>query len=166
MTVDQVLTALIASALSVLGAWAGVAFAFGKFRRERMWEARFAAYSEILSAIERIVAVNQHTVGLRHNEPARMPQDDYARGDKVARRVVQRHVDVSGLLLSEAFMTDLSNFNADLADMEHALFHQVKGEFEPRQIEIQTEHAVRVSQLAALHLRRLGALAKADIRTS
>lgn len=119
MTLDQFLTALLAAFLSSLGAFYGTSLAFKKFRRERLWEARYHAYRQVLEDVHQVGAVaelRRATLTQEHAPRPTNPKDDEAR-DRL-----EREAAVGGMLLDDAFVQRLIKFNTDvyLLDFEAA----------------------------------------------
>jgi hypothetical protein len=148
---------------SAAGAVLGVVLAFGRFRREKLWEARFKAYSEVLAAVERIGAVGEYERAMRCNEPTRMDNRDYLEGDGAARRDVDRHTKVSTLLFSASFGRRLEEFNLSLYHLDFDWNEALLGESDDEKHYARLRWGAETARLASDALSDLRVYAEADV---
>lgn len=154
---------LLTVAASAVGAVLGVGLAFGRFRRERLWDARFKAYSDILAAVERVAAIGEYERASSCSEPTVMSNTDYLKGDTDARREIERHSQVSTLLLGRAFLQRLRILRRDLYHHDFQWNDELMGESDQVREEASLPQGAQAKALAESALEDLLPLAELHV---
>lgn len=103
---------------SSLGALLTVVLALGRFRQERLWDAKFSAYNEVIASLQRVAAVNAQRSAEGSPLPMRLSFEDMKHGDFEALGTLQRHEQASFLLLDSHFQRLLEQFNHDYDSLQ------------------------------------------------
>jgi len=150
----------------LLAAWAGFWLATRKFKKERLWQEKYAAYQEILGAIEAMAfwagevsseTMMLPTIGWFDGKPA---HELYAQ----AKRQIAKHVSIGRLLLSGDAVSALEELQTEVfregyrADDERD--HSGDPHEEQEEVRI---HAQEVGKIITKYLPRITELARKDL---
>lgn len=147
-----------------LAALAGSLLATRKFRQERLWQEKYAAYQRVLGSIEAIrywgdeAAADVHmlpTVGWFDGKDA---QEFYAQ----AKREVTKQASIGTVLLSEEFVAELAVFQTELFGLAHAASEEHHEDDRDQHFAF-GDHASEVRSLADRALPKLIRLARKDV---
>lgn len=145
-------------------ALAALALATRKFRRERLWQEKYAAYQRVLESIEAIRYWGDETSAEVHMLPTvgwfngKVASDFYAE----AKREVAKQTSIGTVLLARVFVTELRAFQTELfrqtydASEEHT-------EDEREAYRALGDHASKVRNISDKYLPTLIQLARSDL---
>jgi hypothetical protein len=147
-----------------IAAISGLALATRKFKRERLWQEKYAAYQRILASIEAIrhwgdeVSSEVHMLPTIGSFDGKEPTEFYAD----AKREVAKQVSIGTILLSKSFVEELSKFQTELFQQIYDA-NEEWHEDEQEAHHALGAHASRVRGIADNYLGRLIELSRKDL---
>lgn len=147
-----------------LAAVAGLWLAARKFKHERIWQEKYAAYQRVLSSIEGIrywgdeISANVHMLPSIGWFDGKAPHDFYAE----AKREVARQCTIGTVLLAPAFVEKLGEFQVELFRKTHAASEDYQENEQEAEFAYGT-HASDVRNLTDEYLPTLIKLARSDL---
>ncbi|MDR6992457.1 hypothetical protein [Luteimonas sp. 3794] len=164
MTQAQIWTAVLSVLGSSIGAFVAVKLAYGKFRSERLWDARYHQFTEILNVVHQIEAAADFRLAMLSHEPTRV---DGSGSDSASRAELERFTAIAGLLHDNEFCARINELDYRLWQRDRALVDDLRGEVDELMRETaQRFHANEVRNLAIAARHDLQDIARASIGTS
>lgn len=150
--------------VALVGAYAGAHLALQKHRREKRWEARYAAYQDIMMAISAIhtwveeVYASAKLLPALHSEKISELSEQF----HYARHVFWRYVKVGGLILSD---TSVELLDGLLRDLEKERFQFEEGNFDDIDYEdVLSAHCENLRAILDKHIPLIRRAAEADLK--
>lgn len=150
----------------MLSAGVGFWLAARKFRYERLWSEKYAAYQEILGAIEAMASWAEDIC----NESVMLPSIGWFDGKSPnefysqARRQIAKRVSIGRLLLSTKTVSALEAFQTEIYREEYRAEDERDHSDEPREEHEGIRlHAQEIRSIIAKYLPRITDLARSDL---
>jgi hypothetical protein len=150
--------------VALVGAFVGAFLALQKHRREKRWEARYAAYQDILRAISDIHNWVEESYASAKLLPALNAEtlSELAARFHESRHLLWRYARVGDLTISKA---SLAALDALLHDLENERFRVDNEAFDDTNYDdVLSEHCEKLRGVLDKHLPEILRRAKADLR--
>lgn len=110
---QSIVSWLTSFATALFAAFIGSYLALRKFKKEKIWQEKYNAYHEILSAIQNMKhwATETYSSCLCLPTIANSKGQEFHRGYAEARRCIAKHIDIGKLLISEEVANKLDELN-------------------------------------------------------
>jgi hypothetical protein len=160
LTINPIKDLIVPALAALTGFW----LATRKFKHERLWQEKYAAYQRVLSSIEAIrywgdeISANVHMLPSIGWFDGKSAHDFYAE----AKREVAKQSTIGTVLLSPSFVDKINAFQTDLFRMAHA----ASEDFQPNEQDEEFAygaHAAEVRNLTDKYLPVLIKLARSDL---
>lgn len=155
-------------AIPMLAAWVGFWLAGRKFKKERLWQEKYAAYQQVLAAIEAISLWAEESCNGTRMLPTigwfdgKTSTDFYSQ----ARREIAKHARIGMLLLSSETISTLEDFQRDIFRENFRAEDESDHSDNPSEIEDEFHaHAQEIRKIVDNYLPRITLLARKDLGT-
>lgn len=151
---------IVPAIAAVFGLW----FATRKFRKERLWQEKYLAYQRVLESIEAIRYWADETTSDVSMLPTvgwfdgKSSNDFYA----VAKREVAKQTLIGTLLLSEEFVSDLTDLYIEIFRETHQASEEFHEDEQDGEVAFGA-HASEIRKIADKYLPKLISLARNDL---
>jgi hypothetical protein len=152
-----VLDIVLPFAAVLVGAWVATL----KFKKERLWTEKYAAYQKVLGSLDAITHWSSETVSDVFFLPG-VGTDKFVEEYTLAQREILRQTTVGSLLLSEKFIEELELFQTEFFRERHSAHEDYEDDPQAMHIAL-GQHAGRVQQIVSRHLPVLISLARKDL---
>ena len=111
-----IITALLSAAAAFIGSWFAAKFALDRFRNEKLWERRAAAYTAVFDALhDQAKWLAAHADAMENS--ATIPREEkekLANEALAAAATIRRRIDSETWLVSDAFIERVAKLASDL----------------------------------------------------
>ena len=160
----EVAKGVVTLMVALVGAFAGAFLALQKHRREKRWEARYAAYEDILRAISDIHTWVEESYASAKLLPALNSEklSELSTRFHASRHLLWRYARVGDLTISKASLAELDTL---LHDLESERFRVDNEVFDDTNYDdVLSEHCEKLRHVLDKHVPEIMRHAKADLR--
>lgn len=151
--------------IPLIAAWLGSVIATRKFKKEKLWQEKYNAYQEILTAID---AMNYWAKEMA--TPYMAPSIGWFDGKKPyeifsqARRQISKHICIGQLLISDNVIEKLKKLDSDIWNEEYRAEDDIIWDDDPqKKEELFNEHAKNIYEIIEKYLPDIISLSKEDL---
>lgn len=164
MTLSAIFNFFLTPSLTMLGAFFGTYFAFAKFKKERLWDEKHNAYTEILLALHQIKKCADHKE-LKELQFPTMTKEEDGSIEKYqgAFQTLIKHKETGALILNEQVIDTLEKVTDEIYQERHSYSENNT----PPEFSVDFElanHFRAISEIVKESLPRITQLAKDELQ--